>query len=48
MDIDINTRRVGATVACFLIFIGIMAWTFAGRNRQRFEHDALIPFDHDQ
>jgi cytochrome c oxidase cbb3-type subunit 4 len=48
MDIDINTLRSGATVVCFLVFIGIMAWTFSRNNRERFEHDAQIPFDHDQ
>jgi len=48
MDIDINTLRVGATVACFLVFIGILAWTFSRRNHEGFQHAAQIPFDHDQ
>jgi len=48
MDIDINTLRIGATVACFLVFIGILVWAYSGRNRESFEHAAQIPFDHEQ
>ena len=42
---DVNTLRVAATVACFAVFIGILAWTFARRNRQGFDHAAQIPLN---
>ena len=44
---DITTLRIAATLACFAIFIGILYWAFAGRNRARFEEAAAIPFQQD-
>jgi len=48
MDIDINTLRSLATVVSFLVFIGILVWAFARRNRDGFDEAANIPFDHEQ
>ena len=45
---DVNTLRVAATVACFAVFIGILAWTFARRNRGGFESAAQIPLNDEQ
>ena len=47
MDIDINFLRIGATLACFVTFLGILYWAFSGRNRERFEEAARIPFEQD-
>jgi len=44
---DINTLRIAATVACFAVFVGILAWAFARRNRAEFERAAQIPFTQD-
>jgi cytochrome c oxidase cbb3-type subunit IV len=44
---DVNTLRIGATVACFVVFIGILAWTFARRNQVAFDDAAQIPFTQD-
>jgi cytochrome c oxidase cbb3-type subunit IV len=44
---DINFLRSAATVVCFVTFLGICWWAYAGRNRERFSEAALIPFDHD-
>lgn len=44
---DINTLRIAATVACFAIFVAILVWTFARRNRAGFDSAALIPFTQD-
>lgn len=41
---DITTMRIVATLASFACFIGIAVWAYAGRNRERFEKDALLPF----
>ena len=41
---DITTMRIVATLASFACFIGIAVWAYAGRNRKRFEQDALLPF----
>ena len=45
--IDITTLRVGATVACFIVFIGIVAWTCSRRNAKGFEEAARLPFEQD-
>jgi len=34
-------------VACFVVFVAILAWTFARRNRTGFHEAAQIPFDDD-
>jgi cytochrome c oxidase cbb3-type subunit IV len=44
---DVTTLRIAATIACFTLFLGILAWTFARRNRGSFEDAARIPFEHD-
>ena len=44
---DINTLRIAATVACFGVFIGILAWACARRNKDAFERAAQIPFNQD-
>jgi cytochrome c oxidase cbb3-type subunit IV len=44
---DITFLRILATVACFVTFLGICWWAYAGRNRARFIEAALIPFDHE-
>jgi cytochrome c oxidase cbb3-type subunit 4 len=41
---DINTLRIAATVACFITFIGILAWTFSRRNASAFEEARQLPF----
>lgn len=44
---DVNTLRVLATVASFAAFIGIFAWAYARRNRDRFDEAGRIPFEQD-
>lgn len=44
---DITTLRIAATLASFACFVAIAAWAYAGRNRARFEQDALLPFQDD-
>ncbi len=44
---DITLMRIAATVASFVIFIGITIWALSGRNRQRFEEAANLPFEQD-
>ena len=44
---DVTTLRIGATVACFIVFVGILAWTFARRQRPAFDEAARIPFTQD-
>ena len=45
--IDITTLRVAATVSCFVLFLGIVAWAYARRNTARFEEAARLPFEQD-
>ncbi|MES2971962.1 MAG: cbb3-type cytochrome c oxidase subunit 3 [Pseudomonadota bacterium] len=44
---DVTTLRIGATIACFITFIGIMGWTFMRRNSRRFAEAAQLPFEQD-
>ncbi len=44
---DVTTLRIGATIACFITFLGIMVWTFMRGNRKRFEEAAQLPFEQD-
>ena len=44
---DITTLRILATLASFATFLGIAWWAYAGRNRERFDEDARIPFQQD-
>ena len=45
MNFDVNTLREIATVAAFVTFIGILTWAYAGRNRERFDEAAKLPFE---
>ena len=47
MDFDITTLRIGATLACFVTFMGITWWAFARHNRERFDEAARIIFEQD-
>jgi cytochrome c oxidase cbb3-type subunit IV len=47
MDLDINSLRIIATLASLGIFLGIVWWAFAGRNRDRFAQAARLPFEQD-
>jgi len=44
---DLTILRIGATVACFVVFLGIVAWAFSRRNTRRFEEAAQLPFEQD-
>ncbi len=44
---DINTLRSIVTVVTFLVFIGIVAWAWSGRNAKRFDEAAQLPFKQD-
>lgn len=41
---DIHLLRSLFTVLLFALFIGIALWAWSGRNRQRFNEAALLPF----
>ncbi len=45
---DINTLRILATVASFIVFIGIIVWVWQNRNKPDFEEAANLPFTDDQ
>ncbi|SFQ59680.1 cytochrome c oxidase cbb3-type subunit 4 [Variovorax sp. OK605] len=45
--IDLTTLRVGATVVCFGLFIGIVVWAYARRNAKGFQEAAQLPFEQD-
>ncbi|MDM0045064.1 cbb3-type cytochrome c oxidase subunit 3 [Variovorax dokdonensis] len=42
---DLNDIRAAATVACFVLFAGIVLWAYSRRNLRRFEEAARLPFD---
>jgi cytochrome c oxidase cbb3-type subunit 4 len=45
--IDITTLRIAATVACFVVFIGIVVWAYSRRNAKDFQEAARLPFEQD-
>ncbi|MBS7807716.1 CcoQ/FixQ family Cbb3-type cytochrome c oxidase assembly chaperone [Variovorax sp. PCZ-1] len=40
---DINTLRSAVTVVSLVVFIAIVWWAVAARNRSRFEQAAQLP-----
>ncbi|HSX95679.1 MAG TPA: cbb3-type cytochrome c oxidase subunit 3 [Hydrogenophaga sp.] len=44
MNMDINTLRSAVTVISLLVFLGIVAWAWSRRNRERFDEAARLPF----
>jgi len=45
---DINELHSMITVAVVVAFAGIVWWAYAPARKQRFERDALLPFDRDE
>jgi cytochrome c oxidase cbb3-type subunit IV len=45
---DINTLRSIATLICFALFIGIVWWAYRGKNTERFNEAAMLPFALDE
>ncbi len=41
---DITTMRIGVTLLSFGIFIGIMVWTYARKNKSEFDEAEQLPF----
>ncbi len=44
---DINTLRIIATVASFIVFIGIAVWACSRRREEDFKQAANLPFEQD-
>lgn len=44
---DINTLRIFATVASFIVFIGIIVWAWRNRKSSDFNEAANLPFKED-
>jgi len=44
---DINTLRIFATVASFIVFIGIIVWAWRNRKSSDFKEAANLPFKED-
>ena len=40
---DVNTLRTILTVACFVVFVGIIIWAYSGSRRDRFADAARVP-----
>ena len=41
---DINTLRIIATIASFVMFLGIIVWAWKRRNTSDFKDAANLPF----
>jgi cytochrome c oxidase cbb3-type subunit 4 len=46
MDFSMLSSVLSALL--FVVFIGIVAWAYAARNRGRFEEASLLPFDDEE
>jgi len=42
---DIYTLRIAATVASFIVFVGIVVWAWSRRNEADFREAANLPFE---
>ncbi|MDO5625178.1 MAG: cbb3-type cytochrome c oxidase subunit 3 [Pseudomonadota bacterium] len=42
---DINLLRSIVTVVALIVFIGIAAWAWSSRNKERFDEAARLPFN---
>ncbi|MCW5655943.1 cbb3-type cytochrome c oxidase subunit 3 [Hydrogenophaga sp.] len=42
---DINDLRSAMTVISLLTFLGIVAWAWSRRNKDRFDEAAQLPFE---
>lgn len=42
---DLNLVRSLLTVAALVAFLGIVWWAYAPSRRERFERDAMMPFE---
>ena len=45
---DLSQLRTVATVACFVLFMGIVVWAYSRHNLRRFEEAAMLPFEGEQ
>ena len=44
---DLNTLRSLVTLLSFIAFIGVVLWAWSGKNRDRFQQAAMLPFADD-
>jgi len=44
---DLSQLRAIATVACFVLFVGIVLWAYSRHNVQHFEEASRLPFEDD-
>jgi cytochrome c oxidase cbb3-type subunit 4 len=45
---DVNDLRAAVTLLSFVAFLGLVAWAWSRRNRQRFDEAANLPFADDE
>lgn len=44
---DLTVLRSLITLISFIVFIGIVFWAWSGKNRERFQEAAMLPFADD-
>jgi cytochrome c oxidase cbb3-type subunit 4 len=44
MEFDVNTLRAAVTLVSFVLFIGLMVWTWNRRRQSAFDEAAQLPF----
>lgn len=42
---DINSLRSMVTVLALVVFLGIVWWAWSGKNKERFDEAANLPFE---
>ena len=45
MELDLGVARGWITVLTLMAFLGVCWWAYRPSSRQRFEQDALLPFE---
>ena len=44
---DINTLRILATIISFIVFVGILVWSWSNLNTSDLKDEANLPFKED-
>lgn len=45
---DVNMLRALLTLACLIVFLGIVVWAYSGKRRARFHDAARVPLEEDR
>lgn len=45
---DVNLLRALITLACFIVFLGIVVWAYSAKRSARFDDAARVPLEEER